>query len=118
MAGFAFEPVEEVVGVYQCVADVHCFVHGAGEELVEAENGFACQVFLMDDLRMVFDVGGRGDFAAQLCDGECAACFFQVAPVDEFFLDGEYVDLFAGLIHGCQTGEDQLVTVVVEHFGT
>ena len=58
VSGFAFETVEQVVRVDEGVVDVDCLIHGAGEELVEADYGFACQIFLVDDLRVILDVGG------------------------------------------------------------
>ena len=39
-------------------------------------------------------------------------------PADgELFFDGENIYLFVCLIHGYQGGEDQLMMIVVEHFG-
>ena len=59
---------------------------------------------------------GGGDFAAQLHNGIRSAYRIQISATGEFFLDGQYVDLLAGMIHRHEGGEDQFVVVVVEHF--
>lgn len=50
-----------------------------------ADNHFACQVFLVNDLRVIFDMCGGGDFAAQLHNGIRSAYRIQISATGEFF---------------------------------
>ena len=106
------------LGLLHQVVHIHRRVESFRLHQTGESNQLTCQEFLRDDTGMVFDMGGRSHFAAQLRDIERAAHFLQFAHGIQVFRHRQDIHRLLLEVQRTDGLIDKLVAMIVKTLGT